>query len=351
MFLSRPARAQTAKPLSARTLLALLFACAAMACTVETASAVPRALPQLKGSVQAKGVVTFDGTGFTVMDVQLVRGSTLYFSNPRNGTLDLRIVTWRGKPVKNLLVRPHARAAWTPLHYGVYDYFDANTTQFGSVTVPGSYGEKVRQVVARKGSPSFPAPAYGVAVVTNAAGGGIPLSSSYGPMEVPGHTSLTGMHHHRFMNDPPWLEVTGGTMTFKPWVLVVPAGQRIHVYNSDAMNHVFFPSVFPVMEVNHGRVSWYRHSFLNYDVPMSGGHITIRFYSPGVYHIVCILHAHAWKHTYKPYRTYGGYPYVMDAIVVVEPRVMPGMPGMPGMSQMQNHHGASLRMVLQRVVQ
>ena len=350
MFLSRPAKAQTGKPHSTRSILAVLFACAAMACTVG-AAAVPGALPQLKGSVQAKGVVTFDGTGFNVMNVQLVLGSTLFFSNPRNSTLDLRIVTWRGELVTNLMVRPHARAAWTPLRYGVYDYFDARTTDFGSVTIQGSDGEKVRQVVARKGSHTFPAPDYGVVVVTNAAGGGIPLSSSYGPTEVPGHTTLTGEHYHRFMNDPPWIEVTGGTMTFKPWVLVVQAGQRIHVYNSDAMDHLFFPAAFPVMDVNHGHVTWYRHSFLDRDVPMNGGHITIRFYHPGVYHIVCELHSHVWKHTYRSYRFYGGYPYVMDAIVVVEPHGMAEMPGMPGMSQAPGHRGASLMTVLPRVVQ
>lgn len=341
MYVSRPAKVQTGKPHSVRSLLTLLFACAAMLLAVQTASALPGALPRPKSSVHAKGVVTFDGTGFSVMNVQLVLGSTLYFSNPRSSTLDLRIVTWRGKLVKNLSLRPHARAAWMPARYGVYEYFDARTTEFDSVTIPGSMGEKVRQVVARKGSATFPAPAYGVVVVTNAAGGGIPLSTSYGPMEVPGHSTLTGMHHHRFMNDPPWLEVTGGTMTFKPWVLVVQAGQRVHVYNSDSMDHLFFPGFFPVMLVNHGHVSWYRHSFLDHDMPMSGGHFTIRLYQPGVYHVVCIFHTHAWKHTYKPYFFYGGYPYVMDAIVVVEPQGM-GMPMSKSMSKM---------MVLPRVVQ
>lgn len=340
MQVSRPATTQTGKSHAARSLLAALFVCTAMAWAVQSASAAPAALPLPKSPAHAKGVVAFDGTGFNAMNVQLVLGSTLYFSNPRSSMLDLRIVTWRGKPVKSLRVRPHALASWTPAHYGVYDYFDAGTTEFGSVTVPGSMGEKVHQVVARKGSPSFPAPAYGVVVVTNAAGGGIPLSSSYGPTEVPGHSTLTGMHHHRFMNDPPWLEVTGGTMTFKPWVLVVQAGQRIHVYNSDSMDHLFFPGAFPVMKVNHGHVSWYRHTFLDHDMPMSGGNFTIRLYQPGVYHVVCIFHTHAWKHTYRPYHFYGGYPYVMDAIVVVEPHGM-GMGGM-GMSKM---------MVLPRVVQ
>lgn len=30
-------------------------------------------------------------------------------------------------------------------------------------------------------------------------------------------------------------------MTFKPWVLVVKAGQVIHIYNGDSMTHGFYP--------------------------------------------------------------------------------------------------------------
>lgn len=290
-----------------------------MACAVQAAAGASGALPRPKGPTHAKGVVTFNGTGFSVMNVQLVLGSRLSFSNPGDGALDVRILTWLGKPVANLPMRAHAHAAWTPARYGVYVYLNARTTDFGSVSIRGSHGEKVYQAVARKSSLTFPTPAYGVVVVTNAAGGGIPLSSSYGPAEVPAPGDLSVKHHRRFMNHPPWIEVARGTMTYKPWVLVVRAGQPIHVYNSDSMKHSFFPGVYRVMDLNHGHVSWY-HGFRGFHLTMNEGHHTIVLHRPGVHHIFCKLHSYPWKHTYKPYTLYGGFPYIMDAVVVVEPR-------------------------------
>lgn len=269
--------------------------------------------------IPSDGVVTFDGTGFGVMNVQLVLGSSLRFSNPSAKPLDLRIVTWRGKVVKRLKVPAHGQAQWTPKHYGVYDYLDARTTALGNVTIQGSDGEKVFQPVGHKAGMSFRAPAYGVVAVTNASGGGIPLSSSYGNKEVSGQTTLTGKHHRAFMDQTPWMEVPGGTMTFKPWVLVVRAGQPIHVYNYDGMTHGFFPGEYPVMFQDHAKVSSYRYNFKGFVLQKNGGHRDVTFHKVGIHHVLCVIHSYQWKHTYKSYHFYGGYPYVMDAVVVVEP--------------------------------
>lgn len=293
----------------------LLVACAG---AVLAASSAFTATADIDG-VPANGVVSFEGTGFDVMNTQLVLGSKLRFSNPGAKPLDLRIVTWRGKVVKNLTVPAHGRAVWTPKHYGVYDYFDAKTTAFGNVTIHGSGGEKVYEPVARKSSPYFPAPAYGVVAVTNADGSGIPLSSSYGSKEVPGRTTLTGKHHRAFMNQTPWIEVPGGTMTYKPWVLVVKAGQSIHVYDYDAMNHSFLPGEYPVMFLDHDHVRSYRYGFKGFVLQRHGGHRDVTFYMPGIHHILCVIHSYRWKHTYKSHHSYGGFPYVMDAVVIVEP--------------------------------
>lgn len=274
---------------------------------------------QKTNGIPAKGLVTFEGTGFNVMNVQLVRGSSLHFSNPGNSPLDIRIVTWRGHPVKKLSIPAGGQTAWTPKRYGVYVYFDAKTTSFGSVTIKGSDGEKVYQPVALKGAKSYPAPVYGVVAVTNAAGGGITLSSHYGSMEV-ANSTLTGKHHRAFMNHAPWMEIPGGTMTFKPWVLVVKAGQPVRIYDEDSMNHTFFPGDYPVMYDDHGAIRSYRYPFEGFHLMMNGGHHTITFHHVGIHHVVCLIHTLAWDHTYKSYHMYGGYPYVMDAVVVVEPK-------------------------------
>ena len=298
----------------------LLLACAATACMAQGAQAATASPAKDIGAIPANGQVVFEGTGFNVMNVQLVRGSSLQFANPGDAAVDLRIVTWRGKVVKDLKVPARGHAAWTPTRNGVYDYFDAKSTNFGSVPIDGADGEKVYQPVGHKiGSKAFSAPAYGIVAVTDANGGGIPLSSSYGPMEVPDTSTLTGKHHRAFMNHANWMEVPGGTMTFKPWVLTVKAGQAIQVYNEDGMTHGFFPGTYPVMYDDHGHITSYRSDFQGFVLHKNGGHRSITFDRPGIYHILCPIHSYAWEHTYKSHRFYGGYPYVMDAVVVVVP--------------------------------
>ena len=283
------------------------------------AAASVRAPGQSAALILTHGEIRPDGDGFNMMNVQLVQGSRLRFANPGDEPLDIKIVTWRGRPVKSLPIRAHSHAAWMPARYGVYVYYNAGTTNFGSVTLMGARGEKIDQPVARKHSRSFPAPAYGVVAVTNAAGGGIRLSSSQGPTETAGAGGRIEKHHRAFMNRGPWMEVTGTTMTFVPWVLVVRAGQPIHVYNEDSMIHSFYPGDYPVMYEDHAHIRLYRYPFDGFKLAMNGGHRSIVFRHPGIHHIVCLIHAVAWKHTYRPYPQYGGYPYVMDAVIVVEP--------------------------------
>ena len=274
---------------------------------------------QSAGLIRSHGEIRLDGDGFNVVNVQLVLGSRLRFGNPGDAPLDIRVVTWRGRPVQTLLIPAHSQAAWTPARYGVYDYFDAATTAFGSVTLKGAGDEKIYQPVARRRSGSFPAPAYGVVAVTNAAGGGIPLSSSYGPTEASGADPLAHARHRALVKQGPWIAVSAATMTFEPWVLVVKAGQLIHVYNEDSMIHSFYSGGYPVMYKDDDHIRLYRYPFEGFNLPMNGGERAIVFRHPGIHHIVCLIHAVAWKHTYKPYPGYGGYPYVMDAVIVVEP--------------------------------
>lgn len=303
-----------------KALAALLIAGVCMSFANQPAAASAQALAQSTNLARSHGQIRLDGDGFNVMNVQLVLGSHLRFANPGNEPLDIGIVTWRGKRVKTLVIPAHSHAAWKPACYGVYDYFDAQTTDFGSVTLRRARERRIQQPVARKNSSSFPVPAYGVIAVTNAAGGGIPLSSSHGPTEASGAGRPAHGRHRSFMGHGPWIAVSGATMTFEPWVLVVEAGQLIHVYNEDSMTHSFYPGDYPVMYKDHDRIRLYRSSFDGFRLKMNGGERSIAFRHPGIHHIVCLIHTIAWKHAYRPYPGYGGYPYVMDAVIIVVPR-------------------------------
>lgn len=161
--------------LKARTSTLLSVALGAL-CLGTSFGASARALDHVTESSLSHGQIIPDGDGFSVMNAQLVLGSRLRFANVGRKPLDVRVVTWRGRPAKNLIIAPHGHTAWRPAHCGVFVYFDGNTTQFGNVRARGPDGKKIDQPVARKDSGSFPVPAYGVLAVTNAAGGGIPLS-------------------------------------------------------------------------------------------------------------------------------------------------------------------------------
>lgn len=269
--------------------------------------------------------ISFETTGFNHMNTQLIRGSTLHFANPTQSPLPLAIVRWGGpesRVVARFTVPAHGGLVnWKPERDGVYVFYDTQNTRFGGVPIQGEGKERVFQPVAKKPSPYFPAPVYGIVAVTNADGGGIPLSTSYGKLEVPGKSTLRN-NLHPFMNDRkdrPWMEVPGGTMTFKPWVVVIRAGQPLHVFDYDAMDHAFFPGDYPVMRVDQGKVGTYHYTFTGFVLQANGGHRVITFRKPGLYHILCVIHSYPWEHTYRSRRFYGGYPYVMDAVVIVEP--------------------------------
>lgn len=73
------------------------------------------------------------------------------------------------------------------------------------------------------------------------------------------------------------------------------------------------------MYVDRGYIRSYRYSFMGFRLRMNGGQRSIIFHHPGIHHIICLSHSIAWRHSYRAYRKYGAYPYVMDAIIVVEP--------------------------------
>ncbi|AOV15896.1 hypothetical protein BJI67_01350 [Acidihalobacter aeolianus] len=291
---------KTRDPWPMITLLVVIVAAIAIAWTYYTLSSRVPPLPKQPfwtggKDMQWNGDIRFEKTGFSEMNVQLVLGSTLHFSNPTSQPLDLAIVTWQGEKAATLKIPAGGSADWKPTQDGIYEYYDAQATQFGTFHVPGSGSAQVQQVVAAKGAPNFPAPAYGVVAVTDATGGGVPLSAK------------------------PDMTVPGGTMTYVPFVLVVKAGQTIHLTDNDGMDHSFYPGDYPVMFDDHGQIRFYHDAFRGITMHKNGGKAEITFYRPGLHHILCTIHSYPWRHTYRSHHFYGGFPYVMDAIILVEP--------------------------------
>lgn len=303
-----------------RILKGLLCIAFFLFCHDPIATASMASYPVPVPSQSLSGAIKQQGEGFDIMNVQLVLGSKLYFSNPGNKPLEVDIDTWRGRPIKRLKVTSHHRMAWQPKQFGVFVFYNAKTTDFSGFSPVHSDGEKIYQVVARRHVPTYPVPAYGVVAVTNRVGGGIPLSWQYGPQETPrGNAVDASPRFHAFMRRGPWMEVTGKTMTFHPWVLIVKAGQPIEIYDEDRMDHAFFPGDYPVMYDDRGHLHWYQESFNGFELHKDGGHRSITFLLPGIHHILCVYHSYPWKDTYKTHHKAGDFPYIMDAIVVVEP--------------------------------
>lgn len=238
--------------------------------------------------------LVFQGEGFQPMILKLVAGQSLPIVN--QGDKRLSLVSAPGSPesVKAKVDsggKKHIK--WTKP--GIYLLYDERTTRFDS---------KVGQVVARKASPYFPLPAYAAVVITNEHGGGIPFS---GKAQI---------------------DIPDSSMTFEPWALVVKAGTPIQFVNNDMDLHIAMPSAEPMLmpdrkEGADGNKLWLEkmQAFAPVNLPGNGGKGVVTLGTPGVYHFYCPIHAayNATASTYAPLKSYGGYPFIMDGLIVVEP--------------------------------
>ena len=276
-------------PISRRNLLKSALIGAAALSTVSPGFALAEAKrPDKEGLV-------FRGQGFQPMVLKLVAGERLPVVN--HGHEALSLMSAPGAPESvSAKIPPGGKKHFKWTKPGIYLLFDDKTTRFDT---------KVGQVVARKDASNFPLPAYAAVVVTNEQGGGIPLSPK---AEV---------------------KIPDSYMTFEPWALVVSAGTPIHFLNDDGDTHIAMPTPEPMLmprpkSGTPGKHElWMEHmqAFAPVNLPGNGGKGVVTLSTPGVYHYYCPLHAayNANASTYAPLKSYGGYPYIMDGLIIVEP--------------------------------
>ena len=114
------------------------------------------------------------------------------------------------------------------------------------------------------------------------------------------------------------------SMTFVPWVTVVHAGTKVTFTNEDSDTHMVTPPAEPMLMPQSGHSTLKLERMLTFQpIILTGnggtGSLTL---NPGVYHYYCAIHAtySSESHTYVPYKSFGGYPYVQDGVIVVLPR-------------------------------
>ncbi|SOB75418.1 Plastocyanin [Marinobacter sp. LV10R510-11A] len=239
--------------------------------------------------------LVFRGEGFQPMVLKLVAGESLPIVNRGNQGLSLVSAPGAPEPIK-AQIKPGEKKNLKWPKPGIYLLYDDQTTRFDS---------KVGQVVARNESPYFPLPAYAAVVVTDEHGGGIPFSAKA------------------------QVDIPDSYLTFEPWALVVKAGAPIQFVNEDMDMHIAMPSVEPMLMPDRkagpgeGNQPWMEQmeAFAPVNLPGNGGKGIVTLGTPGVYHYYCPIHAayNATAGTYAPLKSYGGYPFIMDGLLVVEP--------------------------------
>lgn len=242
--------------------------------------------------------VGFFGIGFDPMVAHIATGSGLTFSNRGGSSLELRAAPGAPQAVSKRV----AAGGDTSVQFdepGLYLLYDDATTRFD---------DRVKQVVARKKADTFPRPAYAIVLVTDESGGGL-------------------------NPDKPLVTIPESTMTFRPWSLAVKAGTPIKFDNQDGDMHVAMPSSEPMLmpslasngstSSGGGEQGWLRkmNAFAPITLPGNGGRGEITLSQPGVHHYFCPVHAayDAAARTFAPLKSYGGYPYIMDGVIVVLP--------------------------------
>lgn len=125
------------------------------------------------------------------------------------------------------------------------------------------------------------------------------------------------------------VDIPDSYMTFEPWALVVKAGTPIHFVNEDMDMHIAMPSAEPMLMParkaggDERNQMWLEQmqAFAPISLPGNGGQEIVTLGTPGVYHYYCPVHSayNATASTYAPLKSYGGYPFIMDGLLVVVP--------------------------------
>ncbi|AOV15719.1 hypothetical protein BJI67_00390 [Acidihalobacter aeolianus] len=239
--------------------------------------------------------VVFHGHGFYPMMSHVITGAVLELESVSNEIL--KLISAPSTPEKiNLTLAPKDKAHLRFNKPGLYLLYNGITTRFDT---------KVGQVAARKESRQFPMPAYMVILVTDRHGGG--LNPTARRVTIP-----------------------DSYMTFEPWACVVRANESVTFTNKDMDTHIVMPSPEPMLMPKHkfGEADmedklWQQrmNSISPITLNSRGGAGTLTLKQPGLHHYYCPIHVaySATDYTFYPLKSYGGYPFIMDGVIVVLP--------------------------------
>lgn len=259
------------------------------------AGLVPRRARAAQTAAAAKSGLVFHGRGFEPMMSHVLTGESVELISRAGAPLELASAPTAPQKVTRT-VAAGGKTSITFAKPGLYLLYDRATTRFDA---------KVGQVVARKEAPSFPLPAYAAVLVTDRNGRGL--------------TPTTAK-----------INIPDSYMTFEPWAIVVNAGEPVTFTNNDMDTHVAMPAPEPMLmpkgEGNGealGTGLWLENmeSFVPLTLKGGGGHAVITLAQPGLHHYYCPVHAvySATDYTYAPLKSFGGYPFIMDGVMVVLP--------------------------------
>jgi len=243
-----------------------------------------------KGAAADEADLVFHGHGFDPMISHVITGESIGLASAAGSALKLVSAPDAPEKVSKSLA-PGAKVSLSFNKPGLYLLYDETTTRFDA---------KVGQVVARKSAKQFPLPAYTVVLVTDRYGDG--LKPTDGRISIP-----------------------DSYMTFEPWVTVVHAGDPINFTNNDMDMHVVMPSPEPMLmpKSSGSEALWQErmNSFAPLTLPGGGGTGVLTLAQPGLHHYYCPVHAaySSTAYTFYPLKSYGGYPYIMDGVIVVLP--------------------------------
>lgn len=244
---------------------------------------------------RAKPDLVFHGQGFSPMTAHVTAGQKIEIMSVAHDSLEIVSAPTAPEKIRHR-VAAGATASLRLTKPGLYLLYDSKTTRFD---------DKVGQVVAKKSAKQFPLPAYAMVLVTNAQNRGLKRTE-------------------------PKVSIPDSYMTFEPWAIVVNAGEAITFTNDDEDLHLVMPSpepmIMPKSVASSGQLGsgmWLEHmeSFAPITLPGHGGKGVLTLSQPGLHHYYCPIHAayDPTSYTFAPLKVYGGYPFIMDGVIVVMP--------------------------------
>lgn len=239
--------------------------------------------------------IVFHGAGFAPMVAHLVVGESVTIASAADSELQLASAPDAPEKIADK-VKAHGNLKLKFDKPGLYLLYDDATTYFD---------DKVKQVAARKSAKNFPLPAYMIVLVTDQNGRGLKTTGAT-------------------------IDIPDSYMTFEPWAIVVNAGDPITFVNNDMDLHIVMPASEPMLMPRSGSSEklsaslWQEqmNSFEPITLTGHGGKGILTLAQPGLHHYLCPVHAayNPTAYTFAPLKSYGGYPFIMDGVIVVLPK-------------------------------